>query len=322
MNRNKSLSIVLVVVTLALSMTGVVSAQGPDRGEQLIGARALISALSDLTGLKAVELLDNAEPEVTTLTDIASANGLTAAQIVDAAEVALTDTISEAVANGRIDQQRADETLATLRTDLETLMTEPIPAALAQAPQIMERLHQIGERGLIGALVDATGLEPMELAQQALANEYTTLAELAEANGADPDAMIETAVAGAAEQINEAVANGTLGQVQANLLLERLPQTFANLMNHDISNIINAVNNRPAVDVARAVLQTVSESTGLDPQAILNRVREGESMADILTASGVNPDDVVTALIDDITPRLEEQIMNILNASRPFPAAG
>lgn len=320
MNWNKRLSVLLVVATLALSIPGIASAQGPERGEVAIGARALVNAVADLSGLEARELLQGVEPDSTTLAEIATTNGLTTAQVVDAAADMLTGNINDAVESGRMDQQQADDILATLNQDLEALMNETLPGRLNQASNLVERLRDGAEKGLIGALSDATGLEPRELATQAIENQYTTLAELAEANGADPDAIAAQALANVSEQINTAVANNNLSQDQADQLLERLPEVFENMMTHDISRLLNAVSNRPSMDITRAVLQAVSASTGLNERAILQRVQQGESMATILESSGVSTDSVITSLMAEITPHLEEQITNILNATRPARA--
>ena len=148
-----------------------------------------------------------------TLNDVAAAQGIDLAAVVDQAAAALTERINQAMTNGNLDADRAETQIASLTADLTALMDTPLPANGPIRDQVVERLtnalQDLGERGLIGALSDATGLTAQELLQQARDNDLTTLAEIAAFNNVALEDLQAAAQADAAERVNQALENGT-----------------------------------------------------------------------------------------------------------------
>ncbi|GAB4570401.1 MAG: hypothetical protein Kow0077_04430 [Anaerolineae bacterium] len=314
---SKVIGLILALVTVMTVGAGLATAQGPARGEAAIGARALIGALSELSGLSPQELLQDVEPGVTTLNDVAARHNIAPETVVAQASTTIHEHIEQAVADGRLERARADEILATLDSDLQALMASPIPNRLPDGEDLARRIQEMGERTLIGALVEATGQEPQALLQQARENGYTTLAEIAEANGVSPEAVIDAAIAQATDHINQALEQGNIPDALAQQLFENLDDVFTTMMNHDLSRLLQIGQDRPAGDIAGAVVREVSNVTGLSVREILGRMQQGESMATILEASGANVDDVVNTLTARLTETLEQHIRTILNATRP-----
>ncbi len=307
----RKLSVLLVVVTVLTLGAGVVSAQEPPRGGQLVGARALVAALADLTGLSVRELLADLSPGAT-LADVATAHDVDPAAVVEQAAATITERINQAVENGRLTQERADEILATLESDLADLMNQPLPAVTPPRPGIADRVRQGGQQALIGAAAEPTGLEPAEIIQQ-MRQEGLTLAQVVEANGADPDEVVGAAVAEASERINQAVEDGHLSQEQADRLLAGLETAFTNAMTHPLPTRPEAGKPRPVMEAIQIVLQTVSELTGLEQQEIMEQVREGSSLAAILEANGVDVETAVDSIMTEATERLNQQMEQQLN---------
>jgi hypothetical protein len=75
-------------------------------------------------------------------------------------------------------------------------------------------------RAVLGAVAEATGLDQQEVLAQA--RDGKTLAEIIAANGADEDEIISQVVAAETERVNQAVADGTLEQADADELLDGL----------------------------------------------------------------------------------------------------
>jgi len=75
-------------------------------------------------------------------------------------------------------------------------------------------------RVVLGAVAEATGLGQQEIIAQA--RDGKTLAEIIAANGADKDEIITQVVAAETERVNQAVADGTLEQADADELLDGL----------------------------------------------------------------------------------------------------
>ncbi len=320
MNGYKKLSILVVAAAILALGLGTASAQEPPRNDGVrAGAQALIEALANLTGLTARELLADREPG-TTLADVASAHGVDPAAVIAQAAATLTDRINQAVANGRLTQTRADEILATLEADLTELMNQPIPQP---APRpLLEQIRERGERLLIDALTEATGQDALTLLNQARQQGLHTLAEVAAANGVAPEDVVAAAITAATEQINQALANGNLNQDQADRLLAGLEEAFTNAMNHPIPAGRPGSSAQPALAIPlnRVVVQTVSDMTGLEIDDILEQMRGGSSLADLLAAYGVDADAVVDAVVSQVAERAEQQVRDILNATRPAPS--
>jgi hypothetical protein len=174
--------------------------------------------------------------------------------------------------------------------------------------RIMNALRDMGERGLIGALSDATGLTPQELLQQARDNELTTLAEIAAFNNLSLEDLLASAQADAAERIDQALQNGTITQEQSEALLARAEEFFANMANRPLP--ILTAPDRPAVDAIRAVTQTMIELTGLDAQTVAQEVRDGKTLEEILVANGVSVDDAVAAAMAQVQAQTDELLAN------------
>ena len=212
-NWYRKLSIVLVIaIVMAFGASSVGNAlaqegpQTPARGA-LVGSGALVNALADLAGITPREVLAQLTQGMT-LNDVAAAQGIDPAAVVDQAAAALTERINQAVENGNLDADRAEAQIASLTADLTALMDTPLPASGSIRDQVAERvtnaLQDLGERGLIGALSDATGLTAQELLQQARDNDLTTLAEIAAFNNVALEDIQAAAQADVAERVNQA----------------------------------------------------------------------------------------------------------------------
>ena len=82
-------------------------------GLRMAGARELVSAVADATGLTVQDIVQQWR-DGSSLNDIATANGADPAAIVQAAVTDATAAINQAVTDGRITQEQADPLLANL----------------------------------------------------------------------------------------------------------------------------------------------------------------------------------------------------------------
>jgi hypothetical protein len=83
-------------------------------------------------------------------------------------------------------------------------------------------------RVVLGVVAEATGLDQQAVVAQA--REGQTLAEIAAANGADGEALVVQAVAAEKARIDQAVADGTLDQADADDLLADLETRIQDLL--------------------------------------------------------------------------------------------
>ncbi len=164
--------------------------------------------------------------------------------------------------------------------------------------------------GLIRAVIQATsaetGLQPSQILAQ-LAPDGATLADVIVANGGSVDAVVSTAVTNATERANEAVANNTITQDQADRILENLEQVITDGVNGELSLISDA---NPRDGIERALAVAVTELTELEASDIIQQVRDGSTLADIITDNGSTVEDVTARAMAIATERVTKWIEN------------
>lgn len=136
----------------------------------------------DVTGLDA-ETVRQGLSEGQSLADIIAANGQDVETVKAEAIAQATQRINEAVANGDITQERADQMLGNLDTMIDRVLNA--------APGQNRMGNRMGnaDRGLMNAVLEATGLTQQELREQWQAG--NSLADILAANGVDVDSFVE-----------------------------------------------------------------------------------------------------------------------------------
>lgn len=159
-------------------------------------------------------------------------------------------------------------------------------------------------REVAQVVADATGLTRDQLADRLMNGE--TLADIIEAQGGSVDAVTAEVVAAITEAINAAVENGDITQKRADRLLERLDEV--------VERVINGELPRRVVEraVQAGVLRLAADETGLLPREIIAQLRDGSSLADILTENGVD----VNAFVNDAANRLDTRLDRLVERGR------
>lgn len=161
-------------------------------------------------------------------------------------------------------------------------------------------------------LAEQTGLEPRELMMQL--RDGATLADLITANGGDVDAVVAEAVAQLTEQINTAVSDERLTQEQADQLLANLEANVTAIVNGEMPlSLGEGFGGREGRGEQRqALMDSITEATGLTAQELLAQLREGKTLAEILTENGAD----VTAFIDQVIAEAETHLDEAVAAGR------
>jgi hypothetical protein len=147
------------------------------------------------------------------------------------------------------------------------------------------------------AVVDAVGI-PAEDVRAARA-EGQTLAQLAEANGVDPQVVIDVIVWVRSSRIDLQVARGEINDGQAELRKHRLPEQAAEYVNNPIDP--DRVQGRTR---GRLVTARAARTIGVPATDLRAAMSEGQSIADVATANGVDPEDVIDELVAHSTQRI------------------
>jgi hypothetical protein len=146
------------------------------------------------------------------------------------------------------------------------------------------------------AVVEAIGI-PADDLRAALAGGQT-LAQLAEANGVDPQVVIDAIVEAGTAQIDLQAARGEINAGQAALRKARLPERAADYVNNPIDP------DRQVQAGRRMVMVRAARTIGVPTTELVAALDQGQSIADVATANGVDPEAVIDELIEHSTERI------------------
>lgn len=161
-------------------------------------------------------------------------------------------------------------------------------------------------RSAIQAAVEETGLEAREILSQI--RDGMTLAEIVTANGGDIQVVIDEALASASERLAQAVENGRITQERADELLADLETLITEGVNRDFPGrpgLLGLVRNGE-----RGLLESVADATGLSAREIMPLLRDGMTLAEVITANGGEIDAVIADAVADATARINNAVEN------------
>ena len=158
------------------------------------------------------------------------------------------------------------------------------------------RLAMHAQRLLMQTIMEQTGLDRREIGDHL--RDGKTLEQIITESGGDVDAIVDAAISTATERVNQAIQNGRLTPEQGSELLAPLEAYYQGLLSGDVF--------RQRVErlVGLGVLRFAGERTGLAPREIVQQIRGGKSLADVLTDNGVD----VNQFIEDATARVEARL--------------
>ena len=151
-----------------------------------------------------------------------------------------------------------------------------------------------------------TGLSIRDILSQ-MQPDGATLADVIESNGGSVDAVVTASVATITERANQAVVDGTATQEQVDKLLTNLEQLITDGINGDFPR---GDNPNPRRNMARMLMTTITDETGMDAQSVLQAVRDGSTLAEVIVANGGSIDNVIASAVTTVTERVNEGVAN------------
>ncbi len=164
-----------------------------------------------------------------------------------------------------------------------------------------------GMRDIIQVVVDATGLDGAQIAQQL--RDGATLADIITANGGNVDAVIADALAVVTERTNEALANGNLTQERADEILANAETHITEAINNPMPNLGRGGDGQRGGGM-RDIMQIVVDTTGLDGAEILQQLNDGATLAEIITANGGDVTAVIAQAVAVVTEKTNQAVTN------------
>jgi uncharacterized protein YidB (DUF937 family) len=149
-------------------------------------------------------------------------------------------------------------------------------------------------------LADVIGISTDDL--RAALRDGQTLAQVAETNGVDPQQVVDVLVANGAERLDAAVAAGRIDQATADERKASLPDRAADLVNGELERQAHRHPRRAAA------IRTAAEAIGIDADELRAALRDGQTIAQVAEANGVDPQDVIDALVARSTERITKVV--------------
>ncbi|MBI5947674.1 MAG: hypothetical protein HY875_06025 [Chloroflexi bacterium] len=229
-SRLMALSVAGVMAVGLLGAAGVAMAQSPGDGSsaQHLGAhrgRIFKSTMKQIVESSELspEVFNQGFKDGKSINTILTENGVDPATVQAAVLAALDAKLDEKVLAGDLTQEKADALYARAETALPKLMDH--------TPQPGEHRGKIAKalRGAIKTAAETIGIEPQELAGALKGGQ--SIADVASANGVDPQTVVDALVAQASAKLDEAVANGRISEEKAAEIKSGLPERMTELVN-------------------------------------------------------------------------------------------
>ena len=284
----------------------------------------IIGAVAEQLGIELQELLQQLR-EGQTLADIIVAQGSSVEAVIEALSVQLQSNLDQAVADGKITTEQAEQLLASFQTRATNLIENAdLTKVLRQGAgnKRDQRGHNgapknLGPRQVIGGLATVLGIEPQELLQQL--REGQTLADIIVAQGSSVEAVIEALSVQLQSNLDQAVADGKITTEQAEQLLASFQTRATNLIeNADLTNVLRqgAGNKRgqrghdgaPRNLGPQQIIGGIATVLGIEPQELLQQLREGQTLADIIVAQDSSVEAVFEALSVQLQSNLDQAV--------------
>ena len=159
--------------------------------------------------------------------------------------------------------------------------------------------HHGGHHVALSAAAEAIGISEDDL--RTALEDGQSIAAVAEANGVEVQVVIDALVAEATSRIDEAVADGRIEQDRAEELKADLPDRMAEVVERE-----GGVHHGGPGGRGHIALSTAAEAIGISEDDLRAALADGQSIADVAEANGVDVQVVVDALVAEVTERLEE----------------
>jgi hypothetical protein len=170
-------------------------------------------------------------------------------------------------------------------------------------------VHHRVLKGLLHSIVENSALEPGTFREGFAAGK--SINEVLEENGVDPAAIQAEVLADLDAKLDELVAGGQLTQEEADRIYaaaeEHLPTLMERVPDRD------GPHRRPLrrlLHGIRGMIGSAAEALGMERTELAERLRAGETVAEVATEQGIDIQVVSAAILADANARVDEAVAN------------
>jgi hypothetical protein len=187
-----------------------------------------------------------------------------------------------------------------------------VSAASAQAttPEPNPTTRQGLLRNLVQIVADDLNMQPADL-MQTLRDQ--TLAEVIQANGGSVDTISAQIVSTITDRVNQAVTDGTINQKRADQIISNLPSMVQNALTNGRrgAGLGHGLGQRLAANLGtRPLIDAAMKATGLNGQQLVQALRSGSTLSEVITAHGGDPSAVEAEALATAKTRLDQAVTN------------
>ncbi|MBN1202468.1 MAG: hypothetical protein JXJ20_11475 [Anaerolineae bacterium] len=280
------IGVVVLVAVMALGVVGVAAAQGPENKPDRPRDRVtgpLLDAIAEATGLSVEELRDQVR------------DGKTLAEVCEEYEVDTEALLAEVKA----------DIAATVDETLDDALNRALNAHAPVRPfePLRDRFTNRMENTLVAVLAEMADLDVKDITQT-LRQDGGSLADIAEANGVEVDAVVEEAVARLTEDLQAAVDDGSITQAQMDEALDAAALLYPDMMTMPFAGRPRLVWQTVEERLDSTLVGVVAELADVEPRDILKEWRDAGTLADVVEAYELD----VAAVVDETEARITEDV--------------
>jgi ribosomal protein S20 len=138
-----------------------------------------------------------------------------------------------------------------------------------------------------------------------------SVADVARSKNVDPADVVKALVDAADAKIDTAVTNHTLSADKAATLKENLTARVTKLVNDThLKAHVKAARYARRHHLVKQGGNIAAQTIGISPQALRTAVKGGQSVAEVATAHGKAPADVIKAIVDAADTKIDQAVTN------------
>jgi hypothetical protein len=163
-------------------------------------------------------------------------------------------------------------------------------------------------KGLLGSIVEHSGLERGTFREGFAAGK--SINQILEENGVDPAEVQAAVLVDVDAKLDELVAGGKLTQPQADRIYAAAEKHLPALMERVPDPDRDWRPGRRIMHAIRAFVGSAAEALAMEPRELGERLRAGETVADVAAEQGVDLETVEAAVLADANARIDNALAN------------
>ena len=167
----------------------------------------------------------------------------------------------------------------------------------------------VGRLAQIGKVAAGTiGIEPTELRDAVKGGK--TVAEVAQDHGVEPQAVVDAVVAAINTRVDQAVAADKITAERAATIKSKAPERVTKAVNGEYKGKVAKHAKRAKLrrHARRGAAVVAAKTIGIEPSALRDAVKGGQSVADVAKSHDVEPQAVIDAVVGAGNARIDKAV--------------